>query len=223
MPWKRPRSSTAPTTGSELVTKLFDRLDVRFILPTVVVLTIAWAAFGLNAAIEFRTAMHQRTDAHARAACDIVATSCIEAMLVEDYAALDSMLEAITSRSGQLLRARIVRSDGTVVAESRSLDEGRGDDRLERRPIRVEDDEGMTIGQVEILVSDAETDALVRQRIIVLILESLGTLLLVAAWIMWRMRGTITRPLRKVTEEAVRLGDGDLETPISRGGKGDNR
>ncbi|MBN1908718.1 MAG: response regulator [Pirellulales bacterium] len=193
-------------------------LAVRLIAVAFVFLTIVTAAVGWYAAWTARGVLQQQADALGASLARASSITCIEPLLVADYPVLETYAETLVEDGHDVSFVRILRHDGTVVAEAPrggSRDpELLSQCRVHRCKVTPSPEDPTVLGSVTIGITTRESDAQVARytrRLAIGVVLAFAALIVLFAL---TVRYVVGRPLEQLEALAVTAGKGNWESEI---------
>jgi len=146
------------------------------------------------------------------------ASSCLEPLSGNDYAAVDTFVELL-GQDEEVLYVRILR-DGEVLSEVGNLGNLALDASHHSAPIELQipGREPLYFGTLHLALSTAQTQAILSQRAKEILWVGLGSFALLAGILAGLLRRHLGRPLEVLDARTRGLSDGDFQTPVPQVG-----
>ncbi len=195
------------------------RVGLQLVVVCGTVLTVAALASGTYTAESQKRLVLAEVERQGQMLVTVLAMCCVDPILVQDTSALRAYAASLVD-TDRVIWAEITRADGVVLAsQGHHSSEGRGYSAPIRAPIeggsRRSDDRALGVVRVELSTAYANLAAAASSR---LLFNQWGmTFIALALALAVVFRFVIHRRLDRLARQAVRLGGGDLDTPIALG------
>ncbi len=197
------------------------RIGIRLILGTVGFLLCVFVPVASYSVTGVSRVFDELVGSISTSHAETMASASLENMLVQDYPAIQTMVANVVHGSEDLVHVRVKRSDGVVVAEASSRQEGGHDfEQTYSAPLKIElaNQDFDIIGQVEVTWSGRSVFSRIggaRVRLLVLVLTAIIALALLLNILLRRI---VVSRLETLVDESRMLSTGNLQGKITSKG-----
>jgi len=169
--------------------------------------------------------LSKQVDRHGNSLVVAAAAMSVEPLLVHDYPVLETHAQSLVQGDPDLIYASFMLPDGRKVVtwppEKDSALSVATEVKVFRYPIRVNPQDKNSIGEVilgiDILPLRTENQAFLRQSVT----QFIAAFLFLACFMAWLLHQELKRPLERLANHALNLGNGGLDQPIPVIGRGE--
>lgn len=213
--------STSAQEAEELeAPRRFHRLGTRLILATLAALALGHTLSSVHTLWTEQHSIAEQIDARGESLASVGAAGCVEYVLGSDYPMLQTFVENVARGRTDIVFAKVRRPDGALLCEAVNKTRERvGTSAVKQytAPIHAPGEDegpGKLLGTIVLGISTESLDELEARRTQELIVSSSASFLLIAGILAFLLRNSLSRPISQLDEHALRLGRGDLDTPI---------
>ncbi len=190
------------------------KLSTKFITWLLVILVIVLFIFGLHAVQKERQVLTEAMERYGKDLSHIIAVSCIELLITEDYPVLNSFIQTTVKEKEDILFVEVLHN-GKVVAQY-SSDQKKQDNRLIfNSDILFEvDNYSKKMGEVRIGLSDEKNKLIIVERINEQVIQTVFIFIVLCIALLILMRKAILQKVEKLSLHAERIGKGDFQSRI---------
>ena len=212
-----PAVPMAATIAGRIRSLWHRRLSTRLISAT---LALLFASAVFSSWYSYRAEerfLHKQLDAYANSLSSAAALACPDALLNDDYPALDNYVEELALGRAHVAFALVERSDGFVAARfPDGADRAAGlaaNLRIYSTAIRA-GKTGTVLGHFVLGIAADHWSEMLAQHTVTLFLQSSASFLVIGVVLLFMLNRIVGKPLYRLDAEAQRLGSGDLEHPV---------